>query len=51
MDVTKNRKKCTFLATAPAQKLKYLESGTIFVQTACVEIHQILAPITYIKTS
>ena len=44
-------KKCTFLAIATSQKVKYLENGTRFFETTCVEIHQILAPITYIKTN
>ncbi len=44
-------KNAPFLTILPSEKFKYLENETIFFQTVSVEIHQILAPITYIKTS
>jgi hypothetical protein len=51
MDLIKNRKKCHFLTIVLSEKFKYLENGTIFCQALCVEIHQTLASIKYIKTS
>ncbi len=48
MDVTE---KMSFLDDrVVSEKFKYLENGTIFFQTVCVEIHQTFARITYTKT-
>ncbi len=40
-------KNAFFLTIVPSEKFRYLENGTIFFQTACVQTHQTLAPIIY----
>jgi len=47
----KKHLKCSFSRWCSQKKLEYLKNGTIFFETACVEIHQTLVPVTYIKTS
>ena len=43
--------KCGLWVIVLSEKLKYLDNGTLFFETACVEIQQTLSPITYVKTS
>lgn len=44
-------KKYAFFAIVSSERFKCLQNGTLFCQTAWVEIHQAFALITYIQTN
>jgi hypothetical protein len=44
-------RKTSFLDDIAMRKIEYLENRAMFFQTACIEIYQTLAPITFTKIS